>query len=41
MPRYTLLSQLNTPDEKDSHYLTLSVEVTPWRGALITENPNS
>ena len=31
----------DTPDEKDSHYLTLSVEVTPWRGALITENPNS
>ena len=31
----------DTPDEKNSHYLTLSVEVTPWRGALITENPNS
>ena len=26
----------DTPDEKDSHYLTLSVEVTPWRGALTT-----
>lgn len=30
----------DTPDEKDSHYLTLSVEVIPWRGALTTWNPN-
>lgn len=30
----------DTPDEKDSHYLTLSVEVAPWRGALTTWNPN-
>lgn len=29
----------DTPDEKDSHYLTLSVEVIPWRGALTTWNP--
>lgn len=31
----------NTPNENNRHYLTLSVDVIPWRGALTTWIPNN